>query len=209
MTYYSTATLTSVRPPNAVFHSGRWWDTREGAPNRDAHLAAVGIVPLVDTVRPADTDTTTHDRSVALVDGTPTVVWTARPWTEPELRQRETPDIDPMVLLTERLQPAPVAWVQPTGAHDAYPPGWVVLDAQGDRWQNSLSVPNVWPLDVYGWTNLDAVVPVGPQPWVQPLGSEDAYALGDRVTHNGQTWESTHAANVWEPGVFGWVVVTP
>ena len=30
---------------------------------------------------------------------------------------------------------------------------------------------------------------------------------GATVTHNGQTWESTHAANVWEPGVFGWAVV--
>lgn len=44
-------------------------------------------------------------------------------------------------------------------------------------------------------------------PWVQPLGGHDAYNLGDQVTHNGQTWESTINANVWEPGVHGWVVV--
>ena len=44
----------------------------------------------------------------------------------------------------------------------------------------------------------------GPQPWVQPAGAHDAYHLGDRVTHNGATWESTVANNVWEPGVFGW-----
>jgi hypothetical protein len=49
--------------------------------------------------------------------------------------------------------------------------------------------------------------PVGPQPWVQPTGAHDAYALGALVTHNGQTWESLYAANVWEPGVFGWRVV--
>ena len=43
--------------------------------------------------------------------------------------------------------------------------------------------------------------------WVQPLGSEDAYALGEQVRHNGQVWESTVDANVWEPGVFGWALV--
>ena len=42
--------------------------------------------------------------------------------------------------------------------------------------------------------------------WVQPTGAHDAYGLGDIVTHNGQTWESTNADNVWEPGVFGWVI---
>jgi hypothetical protein len=40
--------------------------------------------------------------------------------------------------------------------------------------------------------------------WVQPTGAHDAYQIGDRVTHNDKTWESTHADNVWEPGVFGW-----
>ncbi len=44
-------------------------------------------------------------------------------------------------------------------------------------------------------------------PWVQPTGSSDAYQVGDRVTFEGQTWESTAANNVWSPGVFGWVVV--
>jgi len=43
--------------------------------------------------------------------------------------------------------------------------------------------------------------------WVQPEGSHDAYALGDMVTHNGQTWQSTAEANVWEPGEYGWEVV--
>jgi hypothetical protein len=45
-------------------------------------------------------------------------------------------------------------------------------------------------------------------PWVQPLGAQDAYQIGDRVTFGGQTWESTAANNVWQPGVFGWVVVS-
>jgi hypothetical protein len=41
--------------------------------------------------------------------------------------------------------------------------------------------------------------------WVQPTGAQDAYQLGDRVTFNGQVWQSTAANNVWAPGVFGWV----
>lgn len=41
-------------------------------------------------------------------------------------------------------------------------------------------------------------------PWSQPLGSTDAYKLGDKVTHNGKTWVSIVDNNVWEPGVYGW-----
>jgi len=43
--------------------------------------------------------------------------------------------------------------------------------------------------------------------WVQPLGSEDDYNIGDKVTHNGFTWQSTVANNVWEPGIYGWVKI--
>lgn len=39
--------------------------------------------------------------------------------------------------------------------------------------------------------------------WEQP-GSTNPYMQGDRVTHNGSTWESTIDNNVWEPGVYGW-----
>ncbi len=40
--------------------------------------------------------------------------------------------------------------------------------------------------------------------WKQPVGGHDAYQIGDKVKHNGKTWESTAANNVWEPGVYGW-----
>lgn len=39
----------------------------------------------------------------------------------------------------------------------------------------------------------------GPQPWVQPLGAQDAYSLGAQVTHVGHLWTSLVSANVWEP----------
>lgn len=44
-------------------------------------------------------------------------------------------------------------------------------------------------------------------PWSEPVGAHDAYQVGDEVTHNGQTWVSNTANNVWEPGVFGWDLV--
>ena len=43
--------------------------------------------------------------------------------------------------------------------------------------------------------------------WVQPTGSHDAYAKGDKVTHNSKKWTSDVDANVWEPGVYGWTEV--
>ena len=40
--------------------------------------------------------------------------------------------------------------------------------------------------------------------WKQPTGAHDAYARGDKVSHNGKHWISDLDANVWEPGVDGW-----
>ena len=46
--------------------------------------------------------------------------------------------------------------------------------------------------------------------WVQP-DSTNPYMIGDKVTHNGKTYESLVDNNVWEPGVTGteslWAVV--
>lgn len=39
--------------------------------------------------------------------------------------------------------------------------------------------------------------------WEQP-DSTNPYMMGDKVTHNGKTWESEIDNNVWEPGVYGW-----
>lgn len=38
--------------------------------------------------------------------------------------------------------------------------------------------------------------------WKQP-GSTNSYMTGDKVTHNGITWESLVDNNVWEPGAIG------
>ena len=42
--------------------------------------------------------------------------------------------------------------------------------------------------------------------WEQPT-STNPYMRGDKVTHNGKTWESTIDNNVWEPGVYGWIEI--
>ena len=44
--------------------------------------------------------------------------------------------------------------------------------------------------------------------WSQPIGAHDAYAKGDKVSHNGKHWTSSVDNNVWEPGVYGWTEVT-
>ena len=44
--------------------------------------------------------------------------------------------------------------------------------------------------------------------WSQPVGAHDAYAKGDKVSHNGKHWTSNVDSNVWEPGVYGWTEAT-
>jgi hypothetical protein len=42
--------------------------------------------------------------------------------------------------------------------------------------------------------------------WVQPVGSHDAYNIGDRVTFEGSNYESLINGNVWSPTAYpqGW-----
>jgi hypothetical protein len=89
-------------------------------------------------------------------------------------------------------------WRRPTGAHDAYPLGWVVTH-DGATWE-SLVAANVWEPPM-NWREL---VPGGCPAWVQPTGQHDAYNEGDCVTHDGGSWVSLIDANVWPPGVHGW-----
>lgn len=42
------------------------------------------------------------------------------------------------------------------------------------------------------------------EPWRQPTSAVDAYPKDWTVTHNGATWVSLVAANVWEPGISAW-----
>lgn len=92
-------------------------------------------------------------------------------------------------------------WVQPAGAHDAYPQGWTVTH-NGRQWE-SLTPANVWEPGISGWREATAEGG-GPAEWVQPTGAHDAYKTGDLVTHLGKVWRSTRNDNVWAPGITGW-----
>ena len=80
---------------------------------------------------------------------------------------------------------------------DAMPSYWETVDL--DTWEPPVVEPE----------EPDPVPEPEPEPetypaWVQPTGSHDAYAAGDKVSHNGKNWQSTTSGNVWEPGVYGW-----
>lgn len=57
------------------------------------------------------------------------------------------------------------------------------------------------------WARVDSPGEEWPE-WRQPLGAEDAYKAGAKVSHNGKHWINTHGdGNNWEPGVYGWTEV--
>ena len=94
-------------------------------------------------------------------------------------------------------------------------PAWALKDyAVGDRVQYSGTLYKClqshtaqadWTPDVAVslWVRVDDPSIEWPD-WIQPVGAHDAYAMGDKVSHNGKHWISTADANIWEPGVFGW-----
>lgn len=123
-------------------------------------------------------------------------------------------------------------WVQPSGAHDAYPRDYIVIHNEG-VYRSTVNA-NVWEPGVFGWELIEGEEPIDPpeeeeptdppeeeepidppdeeppveepdaSPWVQPTGAHDTYNAGDVVAHNGKAWVSTVNANTWEPGVYGW-----
>lgn len=53
------------------------------------------------------------------------------------------------------------------------------------------------------WVRVDNPAEEWPE-WIQPVGAQDAYPQGAKVSHNGAHWISNVDNNVWEPGVYGW-----
>lgn len=94
-------------------------------------------------------------------------------------------------------------------------PMWALKDyAIGDRVQyegnlykclQAHTAQSDWTPDtaVSLWVKVDDPAIEWPE-WRQPTGAHDAYAMGDKVSHNGKHWISTADANIWEPGVYGW-----
>lgn len=83
-----------------------------------------------------------------------------------------------------------------------------------DETTGELSFVQGWHRDEFGVVRDGLPVADGPSnepaaapDWVQPTGTHDAYPSGAQVTYQGAVWESTAGANVWAPGVYGWVRV--
>ena len=106
-------------------------------------------------------------------------------------------------------------WVQPCGATDAYNKGDIV-DYNGVKYISTVDA-NVWAPDVYGWEvydggSTDPVEPDTPstdediKDFVQPTGSHDAYAKGDKVRYEGKVYESLIDGNTYSPADYpaGW-----
>lgn len=74
----------NILPLSAIRLDNDEW-IRDTSTATAEELAATGWTEVVETDRPADTDTTTCDRSVVLVGGVPTEVWVERDKTEDEL----------------------------------------------------------------------------------------------------------------------------
>lgn len=64
-----------------------------------------------------------------------------------------TPPVTPALWTAVSLDEYP-AWVQPTGAHDAYSKGDKVTHS-GKRWKSDVD-NNTWEPGVYGWTEVTA-----------------------------------------------------
>jgi hypothetical protein len=78
-------------PPSARRLDNRAWVL--GLPDAsDALKAACGYLAVVTTPRPADTATETSDRSVQVINGVPTEVWTVRAKAADELNPPKSPD---------------------------------------------------------------------------------------------------------------------
>jgi len=100
-------------------------------------------------------------------------------------------------------------WIQPIGAGSEYAINVEVMHG-GKQWKCNTPA-NVWEPGVFGWDDITHIETPEPEypAWAPWPGSGPLYQGGDRVTHNGLIWEATVGNNVWEPGVFGWIEVTP
>lgn len=87
----------------------------------------------------------------------------------------------------------------------------VRYDGKLYRCEQAHTSQSIYPPDIIPalWTEVakPGEIPV----WKQPTGAQDAYGNGDKVHYpdaDGPVYESIVDSNVWEPGVYGWEVVT-
>jgi hypothetical protein len=124
----------------------------------------------------------THDRTIFAPDETPALFGVYRP-EDPAAYLDWVPNEDVFVNTIRRFEGQLYAAIQAHFTLEGFTPP---------------ATPALWkPYEEPG---------DGCPAWQQPLGSFDAYPLGACVTFEGQEWISTVDANVWQPGVFGWVL---
>lgn len=102
-------------------------------------------------------------------------------------------------------------WCQPISADDSYSIGDLVT-FDGQTYISTVNY-NVWSPLVYGWSlqkSKDSGTITGQEnnwpDWKQPTGSTDSYSKNARVTYNGHHYISTLDNNVWQPGLYGWIL---
>ncbi len=81
-------TATRVAPAGGAWEDDQWLDFADPTILSEWEKRH-GWVPVVETPRPADTDTTKHDEKVVLVDGVPVQQWKSRPWNAAEIAERD------------------------------------------------------------------------------------------------------------------------
>jgi len=185
----------------------------------DLRKDQIGIVPLVLSARPEPEAGKKLDYSAELVAGRWIQVWAQVPLSEPELiaiattRADEIARVVSVDAVIETLSDEDVAVLA------FIYPEWVGTKAyalnEKFRYQGVLykvvqahTAQPDWTPDTVPALYTKYRDPVaGPQPWVQPTGAQDAYAVGERVTHDnpnqsGAQWvyESNIPANTTEPG---------
>lgn len=200
-----------------------WEQTSETGGRYVPADTSTGYFPLVEVDRPADTEAITHDYSIVRSGDTFAETWTQVAKTAEQIkaeREAQYPTAEESAKIAARLIVLPKIAADEldddqlaalTGLFPSWDEGSTVNAGEVYRWDGTL-VEVVQPHTTQAdWTpdTVPALFKVhrtagSVSPWVQPTGAHDTYGLGDRVTHNGQTWVSTNAANSWKPGVFGW-----
>ena len=113
-----------------------------------------------------------------------------------------------------RIAPDAVLLAQPMAMYDEWSADSVAYTLNDIRQYNGLLYRCVqahtsqasWTPEAAAslWTRIADPAQEWPE-WIQPTGAHNAYAKGAKVSHNGKHWISDVDANVWEPGVYGWM----
>jgi hypothetical protein len=79
-----------------------------------------------------------------------------------------------------------------------------VTDEEIDEFADLLDLTDAAPRARIAELKTEVGSTVSAADWAQPTGAQDAYPKGAVAKHNGKTWKSLQAANVFEPGLASW-----